>query len=75
VAQFTYLGTTVANTNLIREEIKSGLNATLSEEQRLMVFEDRVLRTIFGSKRHIIIGSWRKLHSDGHHNFSPDIKE
>jgi hypothetical protein len=75
VAQLTCLGRTVTNQNLMQEEIKSGLNATLSEEQRLRVFEDRVLRRIFGFKRYIIIGSWRKLHSDGLHNFSPNIIE
>jgi hypothetical protein len=34
----------------------------LSEEHRLRVFEKRVLRRIFGSKRDEVIGQWRKLH-------------
>jgi len=28
------------------------------------VFENRVLRRIFGSKRDEVIGEWRKLHND-----------
>jgi hypothetical protein len=47
---------------------------TLREEQRLMVFENRVLRKIFGSKREED-GSWRKLHNDELHSLcsSPNI--
>ena len=37
---------------------------TLREERRLRVFEDRVLRTIFGSKRDEVRGDWRKLHNE-----------
>jgi hypothetical protein len=37
------------------------------EEHRLRVFENRVLRRIFGPKREED-GSWRKLHSDELHN-------
>jgi len=36
---------------------------TLREEHRLMVFENRVLRRIFGPKRDEVTGGWRKLHS------------
>ena len=36
----------------------------LSEECRLRVFENRVLRRIFGPKRDEIIGEWRKLHNE-----------
>jgi hypothetical protein len=32
------------------------------EERRLRVFENRVLRRIFGPKRDEVIGEWRKLH-------------
>jgi hypothetical protein len=32
-------------------------------ELRLMVFENRVLRRIFGLKRDKVIGEWRKLHN------------
>jgi len=34
------------------------------EKCRLGVFENRVLRKIFGSKRDDIIGEWRKLHNE-----------
>jgi hypothetical protein len=34
---------------------------TLMEEHRLRVFENRVLRRIFGSKRDKVTGGWRKL--------------
>jgi hypothetical protein len=40
---------------------------TLGEEHRLRVFENRVLRKIFGPKREED-GSWRKLHNDEIHN-------
>jgi hypothetical protein len=39
----------------------------LGEEHRLRVFENRVLRKIFGPKRDVD-GSWRKLHNDELHN-------
>jgi hypothetical protein len=86
VLQFTFLGTTVTNQNLIQEEIKRRLNfgnacshlvqnllssclllkdvkiriyktnfacwsLTLREEHRLRVFENKVLKRIFGPKR------------------------
>jgi hypothetical protein len=41
---------------------------TLSEEHRLRVFENRVLRRIFGPKRDEVTGEWRKLHSEELHN-------
>jgi hypothetical protein len=46
---------------------------TLREEQRLRVFENRVLREIFGPKREED-GSWRKLYNDEIHSLysSPD---
>ena len=34
----------------------------LREERRLRVFENRVLRGIFESKRDEVTGEWRKLH-------------
>jgi hypothetical protein len=48
---------------------------TLREEQRLMVFENRVLRRIYGTKRDEVIGGWRKLHNEELHNLysSPSI--
>jgi hypothetical protein len=36
---------------------------TLREEHRLGVFENRVLRRIFGPKRNEVTGEWRKLHN------------
>jgi hypothetical protein len=47
----------------------------LREECRLRVFENRVLRRIFGPKRDEVTGEWRKLHSEELDNFysSPDI--
>jgi hypothetical protein len=41
---------------------------TLREEHRLRVFENRVLRRIFGSKRDEVRGGWRKLHNEELHN-------
>jgi hypothetical protein len=35
---------------------------TLRQEHRLRVFENRVLRKIFGPKRDEVTGEWRKLH-------------
>jgi hypothetical protein len=37
---------------------------TLREEDRLRVFENRVLRRIFGLKRDEVTGEWRKLHNE-----------
>jgi len=37
---------------------------TLKEERRLRVFENRVLRKIFGPKRDKITGEWGKLHNE-----------
>ena len=34
----------------------------LREECRLRVFENRVLRRIFGPKRDEVTGEWRRLH-------------
>jgi hypothetical protein len=48
---------------------------TLREEHRLRVFQNRVLRRIFGPKRDQVTGDWRKLHSGELHNLysSPGI--
>jgi hypothetical protein len=36
----------------------------LREEQRLSVFENRVLRRIFGPKRDEVTGEWRRPHNE-----------
>jgi len=36
----------------------------LREERRLRVFENRVLRRMFGPKRDEVTGEWRKLHNE-----------
>ena len=36
----------------------------LREEHRLRVFENRVLRRIFGPEMDEVIGKWRKLHNE-----------
>jgi hypothetical protein len=41
---------------------------TLREEHRLRVFENRVLRKIFGPKRDEVTGEWRKLHNEELHS-------
>jgi hypothetical protein len=56
VAQFRYLGMTITNQNLIQEE------------NRLRVFENRVLRRLFGLKRDEVTGGWRKLHNEELHD-------
>ncbi|KAJ4428289.1 hypothetical protein ANN_24307 [Periplaneta americana] len=47
----------------------------LREEHRLRVFENKVLRKIFGAKRDEVTGEWRKLHNTELHALysSPDI--
>jgi hypothetical protein len=37
---------------------------TLREECRLRVFENRMLRRIYGSKTDEVTGEWRKLHKE-----------
>jgi hypothetical protein len=48
---------------------------TLREEERLRVFENRVLRRIFGPKRGKVAGVWRRMHNEELHNLyaSPSI--
>jgi hypothetical protein len=51
------------------------LSLTLREEHGLRVFENRVLRRIFGPKRNEVTGEWRKLHNKELHDLysSPSI--
>jgi hypothetical protein len=48
---------------------------TLREERRLGVFENSVLRGIFGPKRDEVTGEWRRLHNEELHDLysSPSI--
>ncbi|KAJ4434216.1 hypothetical protein ANN_22764 [Periplaneta americana] len=48
---------------------------TLREEHRFRVFENKVLRKIFGAKRDEVTGEWKKLHNTELHALysSPDI--
>jgi hypothetical protein len=51
------------------------LSLTLREEQRLRVFENRVVRRMFERKRDEVTRGWRKVHDKELHTlyFSPDI--
>jgi hypothetical protein len=48
---------------------------TLREEHRLRVFENKVLRRMFGPKRDEVTGGWRKLRNEELHDLysSPSI--
>ncbi|KAJ4452085.1 hypothetical protein ANN_03601 [Periplaneta americana] len=59
----------------IRLMVGENLGKVQPEEQRLRVFENKVLRKIFGAKRDEVTGEWRKLHNAELHALysSPDI--
>jgi hypothetical protein len=46
-----------------------------SHEHRLRVFENRVLKKVFGSKKDELTGEWRRLHNEELHYVysSPNI--
>jgi hypothetical protein len=44
------------------------MGLTLREEHGLRVFDNRVLRRIFGAKRNEVTGGWRKLHNEELHD-------
>jgi hypothetical protein len=46
------------------------LSRILREEHRLRVFENRVLRRIFVSKKEEVMRCWRKLHNEELHNLN-----
>jgi hypothetical protein len=52
---------------LIGSEVKVKVALTLREEHGLRVFENGVLRRIFGPKREEVTGSWRKLYNEELH--------
>jgi hypothetical protein len=51
------------------------LDPHAEENLKLRVFENRVLRRLFGPKRSEVTGEWRELHNEKLHYFysSPDI--
>jgi hypothetical protein len=46
----------------------SNLVPDIKGRNRLRVFENTLLRRIFGIKRDEVMGGWRKLHNKGFHN-------
>jgi hypothetical protein len=48
---------------------------TKEKKHGLRVFENRVLRRVFGLKREEVVGDWRRLHNEELHNLyaSPNI--
>jgi hypothetical protein len=54
-------------------DVKHGLK--VREEHKLRVFENRVLRRIFGPRRDGVTGGWKKLPNEELHNLysSPSI--
>jgi hypothetical protein len=53
------------------------LSLALREGNSVMVFENKVMRRIFGPKREEVAGGWRRLHNEELHNLyaSPNIIE
>jgi hypothetical protein len=51
------------------------LGLTLQEEHGLRVFQNRVLRKVFGPKRDEVTGYWETLCNEEHHDLylSPNI--
>ena len=46
----------------------------MKEERRLKVFENRVLRKVFGPKRDKVTGEWRKLYNEELNDLYPSPK-
>jgi hypothetical protein len=47
------------------------LSLTMREERRLRVFENRVLRWVFGPKRDEVTGKWKRLHNEELYDLYP----
>ena len=47
----------------LRKKFVAEYKFQLRKERRLRVFENRVLRRVFGPKRDEVTGEWRKLHN------------
>jgi hypothetical protein len=57
--------------NVISRVVLSGRHITLSDEHRLRVFKNGVLRRIFGPERDEMTGGWKKLFNvELHHLYS-----
>ena len=50
-------------------------STTVADEQKLRVFENKILRKIYGPKRDEMTGEWRRLHNEELHGLydSPDV--
>jgi hypothetical protein len=50
-------------------------SVTLREERWLRVFENRVLRNLFGPKRNEVAGEWGRLHNEDRYGpYTPNIR-
>jgi len=47
------------------------ISMTLREERKLRVFENIVLRRIFGPRRDEVTGEWRRLHNEELNDSTP----
>jgi len=64
---FKYYPCNYKTTTLILPVVLYGCETwslTLREERKLRVFENMVLRRIFGPRRDEITGEWRRLHNE-----------
>ncbi|KAJ4432030.1 hypothetical protein ANN_20644, partial [Periplaneta americana] len=59
----------------LRENPRKNLNQREEQRLRVFVFENKVLRKIFGAKKHEVTGEWRKSHNAELHALfsSPEI--